>query len=144
MYNKAISAAIVIVVFIIGCVRNIDPLLEYPEIPQEVVMLDSDNFSELTAIPRRIAMVDFYSPTCPPCQKMDSIVTHLYVRYKDRALVGKVNVLTDDTLKHAFFVQWTPTFLFFSGGQEIRRVVGMRNEDSLAVIIDSLLGSVTH
>jgi thioredoxin 1 len=125
-----------------GCARNMEPLIGYCDIPEETTMLDITNYYKLTEVPGRIAMIEFYSPTCTPCIKMDSVIARLGERYKKKALVGKVNVRTDDTIQYAFSIQWTPTFIFLNSGKEIRRVYGVYAEDSLAAIIDSLLISV--
>jgi thioredoxin 1 len=113
-------------------------------IPEGIVMLDSANFSAMTAVPDRVAMVDFFSPTCGACQMMDSVVVALERRYAGAALIGKVNVLEDRTVQYAFNIQWWPTFVFLVGGIEVRRVVGTTPEESLAAILDSMFVTVPH
>jgi thioredoxin 1 len=113
-------------------------------IPEGIVMLDSANFSTMTTVPGRVAMIDFFSPTCMACQMMDSVVAALAGRYAGAALIGKVNVLEDRTVQYTFNIQWWPTFVFLVGGSEVRRVVGITPEDSLAAILDSLFVTNPH
>jgi thioredoxin 1 len=141
-FHRTLTVAFLAAFIITGCVNTPDVPLYVPPVTGEVIMLDSSNFYELTDAPGRISMVDFYNPTCPPCQKMDSVVTNLGTRYSGKALIGKVNVVTDDTLQNAALIVWTPTFLFYNEGHEARRLIGVHQGDSLAMIIDSLLNSV--
>ena len=108
-------------------------------LPEGLIALDNENFSTMTGAPGRVAMVDFYSPDCGACRFMDSAVSHIAVRYKGKALIGKVNVLLEDELCSRFTIGHLPTFIFFHGGQEAKRISGEPAEDTLARIMDSLL-----
>jgi thioredoxin 1 len=133
---------LVAMVFLAGCAGKIPS--PAPELSRGVVMLDKTNFAALVAVPGRVSMVEFYHPGCPPCMKMDGIVGNLGARFGGRALIGKVNVDTDDSLKSAFPVIPTPTFLFFNGGTLTGSSRGVFKEDSLAAVIDSLLAGSSH
>lgn len=110
-------------------------------IPAGTIVLDKSNFSEMTEVAGRVSLIDFHSPLCPTCQSMDSIVANLAVRYEGRALIGKVNVLTDDTLQVAFAIQAWPTFVFLKSGTEVRRAAGVTPSATLDRILDSLVES---
>jgi thioredoxin 1 len=122
-------------IFLTGCSKN--PAAP-PAIPEGVAMLDKTNFSAMTSVSGRVAMIEFYSPDIIACQKMDSSVTRIAERYKGKALVGKVNFTEDDQLQFQFDIRYVPTFLFLNGGQEARRLEKPNGDDSLAIIIDSL------
>jgi thioredoxin 1 len=128
-----------------GCVENsemVDNTAIPPEdtiLPGKVIDLDKTNFSAMTAIAGRVAMIEFYSPDCGACQSMNSAVTNIALQYKDKALIGMVNVLEDDTLQYAFAIEYWPTFIFLKEGCEARRIVGNNQEDLLVTIMDSLL-----
>jgi thioredoxin 1 len=102
----------------------------------EPVALDTSNFNALINIPGSIAMVDFYSPLCGSCQGMIPVVARLAYRFDGRALVAKVNIDEQDSLKTRFTIEWWPTFVFFKGGTEYQRVIGTVPEDSLAAVIE--------
>jgi thioredoxin 1 len=122
-----------------GCVKIPTTLSVSDTIPEGLVMLDRNNFTEMTAVKGRVAMVDFYSPYCGACRSMDSAVAHIGLRYKGEALIGKVNALEENELCSRLTVGVLPTIIFFQGGQEVRRVIEMHPEDTLAAIIDNLL-----
>jgi thioredoxin-like negative regulator of GroEL len=124
-----------------GCAGDIGVGPKYIPRPGVVTEMDKTNFSVLTGVEGKISMIEFYRPSCPPCRIMDSTVAHIAVRFKGKALVGRVNDEVDDTLQYAYDATITPTFIYFNGGRESRRLVGTRTEDTLAAILDSLLGS---
>jgi thioredoxin-like negative regulator of GroEL len=112
-----------------------------PAIPEGVAMLDINNYSSMTSVSGRISLIDFYSPEIIASQKMDSSVVKIAERYKGSVLVGKVNFSEDKDLRYQFDINYVPTFLFLDGGKESRRLVKPNNDDSLAIIIDSLLAT---
>jgi thioredoxin 1 len=102
--------------------------------------LDAGNFDSLVTISGQIAMVDFYSPLCPACRIMDDTVAVVARQYNNRALVGKVNVDENDSLRRAHNVNSWPTFVFYDGGTEYERMVGIVSPDSLGAALERGLG----
>ncbi|MBN1308141.1 MAG: hypothetical protein JXA18_09505 [Chitinispirillaceae bacterium] len=105
-------------------------------IPGVPVQLDKNNFRSMVHLPERVAMVDFFSPTCGACITMDSVVTNLAERFSGTALIGKVNAQEDDSLDATYFVQWLPSFVFLKSGVEYARLAGVTPEDTLAAYIE--------
>lgn len=110
-------------------------------IPDGPVVLKPDNFAALTAVAGRVSMVEFFSPLCGACQLMESTVDSLAAMFKGRALISKVNVNEQDSLRQAFAVNSWPTFIFFAGGVEQSRRIGSMPFDSLAAVIEGMLNS---
>ena len=141
--NVGISLSVFVMVFYLlqfGCVDGpvavSTPGTTYPD---STILLDKTNFDSLTNASGLVALVEFYSPFCLACNLMDSIMHAISVSYSGTALVGKVNILEDDSLKHAFFIADVPTFVFLKGGTEVLRMVGRQQEDVISGKIDSLL-----
>ncbi len=111
--------------------------------PEGVVMLDSANFSTMLAKPGLIAFVDFFSPTCDSCKKFDDTITVIAQRYKNKALIGKVNNMQNDTLRNAFIdcIGQYPNLLFFNGGKLAKCKHGVMRVEAVAKILDSLIAS---
>ena len=95
----------------------------------------------MTSVSGRIALIDFYSPDIIASQKMDNSVVKIAERYTGKVLVGKVNFSEDKDLRYQFDINYVPTFLFLNGGKEARRLEKPAGDDSLAIIIDSLLAT---
>ncbi|NLD99932.1 MAG: hypothetical protein GX640_08655 [Fibrobacter sp.] len=108
-------------------------------LPHNIITLDNLNFDSLTNVWDRVSMVEFFSPQCHFCAEMESTMIDISERYSDSALIGKVNILTDNTLKNTFGVRGVPTFLFLKSGKEVRRIVGAVPEIYLTMELDRLL-----
>ncbi len=72
---------------------------------------------------------------------MVPIVTQLATDFEGRALVGTVDVNTQDSLRRAYGVNAWPTFVFFKGGREVSRVVGTMTYGELSGQLQALLAS---
>ena len=69
-------------------------------------------------------MVDFYSPTCGPCQMLAPILDALARDYAGRLLMFKIDTSQQQLLAQRFQIRGVPTLLFFKNGQLIDQVVG--------------------
>lgn len=101
------------------------------------VLLDNGIFNDSITSDGRVAMVDFFSPTCPHCLHMDPIVNDLADSMASEALIAKVNVLENDSLVAAFGLIGWPTFIFFNNGVEYSRIEGSTTFTELAETIRS-------
>src|SRR5215475_7375043 len=86
-----------------------------------------------------VVLADFSATWCPPCRAMAPIVERLAARFAGRADVVKIDVDRADELASAHGVRSIPTFLLFSDGKVVGRVVGMTGETALAALIESQL-----
>jgi thioredoxin 1 len=141
--NKALAGPVLaaIVLFSACSVDHIVPASSLTPSPEGIVVLDTSNFSEQVSVDGRVCMVDFYEPWCSHCIKMDTIVSRLAARYKGRVLIGRVNGEKDTLLPGLYSISGWPTFIFFDGGNEVRRVLGETSEKTLTDILDGLLGN---
>jgi thioredoxin 1 len=81
-----------------------------------------------------LAMVDFYANWCGPCRTLGPIIE----RVSEEKNVKLLKVDADDSrdLASSFEVRGIPTVIFFKGGQEVERVVGLKSADAYKEIID--------
>jgi thioredoxin 1 len=86
-----------------------------------------------------VVLANFSTTWCPPCRAMAPIVERLAARFAGRADVVKIDVDRADELASAHGVRGIPTFLLFSDGQVVERVVGTTSETALAALIESQL-----
>lgn len=109
--------------------------------PAQPTILDTSNFDAFVSVQGRIAMVDFYSPFCPACMKMNPVVDTLAQTFDGRASIAKVNTVENNTLSSRFDLDYVPTFIFLDSGVEFRRIVGVVTTDSLGTVLDSALSA---
>ena len=84
-------------------------------------------------------LVDFYSDYCPPCQQLAPTLGNLAEKYKGRAVVCKINVDTANELAMPYGIDAIPAVLFFAGGEEVQREIGLQPQETYERIFDQLL-----
>lgn len=73
----------------------------------------------------RPVVVDFYATWCPPCRMLAPLLDELAAKYGDRVQFVKVNIDESPDLANRYQVSGVPTLVFFFGGNEVDRVVGV-------------------
>lgn len=85
-------------------------------------------------------LIDFSAVWCGPCGMMTPVLDQLSAEYKDKAEVLKIDFDEAADLAEEYGIMSVPTMMFFKGGQEIERVVGVTSGGELAARLDKLLG----
>ncbi len=86
-------------------------------------------------------VVDFWAPWCRPCLAMAPAFEALADEYQGKVKFAKLN--TDDNQMTAgrLGIQGIPTLIFFRGGREIDRIVGLVSRDVLRKHVESALAT---
>ena len=85
--------------------------------------ITKENFSEILNSGKPV-VVDFWATWCGPCRKVAPVIEELADEYKDRVIVGKVDVEEQDELAFQFGIRNIPTVLFIKDGQVVDKIVG--------------------
>ncbi len=81
-----------------------------------------------------LTMVDVWAPWCGPCRTLTPIIEKVSVEKNVKLL--KVNADESGELATSFGVRGIPTVIFFKDGQEVDRVVGLKQEATYNEVID--------
>ena len=86
-------------------------------------------------------LVDFYSDYCAPCRVLGPTIEKLAERYEGRAFICKVNLDggRNADLARRYGIRGIPAVLFFEGGKEVERNVGLRDEKDYVNVLDGLV-----
>jgi len=82
-------------------------------------------------------LVDFYSPTCAPCNMMFPIVEELAARRAGEISVIKINVDHNQQMAAGFGIQGVPTFVLVHKGNERDRMSGAVSETDFSLWVAS-------
>ena len=97
------------------------------------------NFEEVVLKSSQPVLVDFWAEWCGPCRMLGPIIEELSSDYKGKAVIGKVDVDTNQKFAAQFGVRNIPTVLIFKDGELVNRQVGVSQKNVYADYIDALL-----
>jgi thioredoxin 1 len=108
------------------------------EWPDHVVPLNSKKFDKfIDKYP--LVVIDFWAAWCGPCKTLTPRFRQLSKMYKGKVAFGKVNVDSHRELSKRFHIMGIPNIFFFSYGEKIRNMNGVRNIDEYQREIDKIL-----
>ena len=84
-------------------------------------------------------MVDFWAAWCGPCRMVGPIIEQISEEYVGKAVVGKVDVDSNQEFAAKYGVRNIPTVLIFQNGEVVGRQVGVAPKSVYTDAIDSLL-----
>ncbi len=103
------------------------------------VTLNDANFEELVLKSEKPVIVDFWAEWCGPCRIIGPIVNEIAEDYKDKVMVGKVDVDSNPVISAKFGIRNIPTVLFFKNGQLADKQVGAVPKSNLVNKVEALL-----
>ncbi len=101
--------------------------------------ITDSNFEEHVLKADKPVVLDFWAEWCGPCRMVGPIVSELAEDYKDKVVVGKVDVDSNPDVAMKYGIRNIPTILFFKDGEVADKQVGAVPKNVLASKIDSLL-----
>lgn len=119
--------------------QKIQQHLYKPTIMQHADIQDLQLITEFRKTIMRGALpvlVEFYSPTCPTCRKMDGPVASLSQQFKELIKILKVNTVKFQTLVEQQNIDILPAFILFKNGREINRKVGEASKEELCKFVE--------
>ena len=72
----------------------------------------------------KLVVLDFWAEWCGPCKMVSPIIDELSEHYKDRAVIGKVDVDNNDEATSKYGIRNIPTVLFIKNGEVVDKIVG--------------------
>lgn len=101
--------------------------------------ITDNNFQEAVVENQGVTVIDFWAEWCGPCRMIGPIIEELASEYKDKALIGKLNVDENPEVSMQFGIRSIPTILILKNGVVVDRQVGTTSKQVLAGKIDAHL-----
>jgi thioredoxin 1 len=96
-------------------------------------------FEEMVLNSEKPVMVDFWAAWCGPCRMVGPIIDQISEEYDGKAVVGKVDVDSNQEFAGKYGVRNIPTVLVFQNGEVVGRQVGVAPKNAYAEALDALL-----
>ena len=96
-----------------------------------VLELTKSTFQEQVLRSTMPVVVDFWSPTCGPCRRLEPIIKELEVEKEGDFRFGKVNAWDEADLATEYRISAVPTLLIFKNGDIVSKLVGYHDKAQL-------------
>ena len=101
--------------------------------------ITDSNFEETVLKSDKPVLVDFWAAWCGPCRMVGPIIDELSEEYEGKAVVGKIDIDSNQQYAAQFGVRNIPTVLVFKNGELVDRKVGVSSKNDYAQALDSLI-----
>ena len=101
--------------------------------------ITDSNFEETVLKSDKPVMVDFWAAWCGPCRMVGPIIDELSEEYEGKAIIGKVDIDSNQQYAAQFGVRNIPTVLVFKDGELVDRKVGVSSKNDYAQAIEKLI-----
>ncbi|WP_243675657.1 thioredoxin family protein [Vulcanisaeta distributa] len=107
--------------------------------PNGIAVLNNTNFvsyiRECSA-----SVIDFYADWCIPCRIMEPILNKLAQVFAGRVFFGRIDVDSYPEIAAEYGVMSIPTTILFRNGEEIYRIIGAVDYNTMRRYIEIYLG----
>ncbi|KEY91394.1 thioredoxin [Candidatus Photodesmus blepharus] len=81
-------------------------------------------------------LVDFWAEWCGPCKMLAPILDEIANEYRDKLLVGALNIDKNTDIPSKFGIRGVPTLLLFKNGEVVATKVGALSKIQLKGFLD--------
>ena len=103
------------------------------------VVLTDENFDEIVLKADKPVIVDFWAEWCGPCRVIGPIINEIGEDYKDKIIVGKMDVDSNPAIPVKYGIRNIPTVLFFKNGAVADKQVGAVPKSNLVNKVEALI-----
>jgi len=104
----------------------------------KAIEITDSNFNDEIS-KNKTVLIDFWAEWCGPCRMIGPIVEELAGEYDGKAVIGKLDVDTNQETSIKYSVRSIPTILLFKDGELVDRQVGAVPKETLSKAINAQL-----
>jgi len=103
----------------------------------QITQLDDETFKE--TIGSGVTLIDFFADWCGPCQMLTPVLEEVASELGSKAKFGKIDIEKSHKIASQYHVTSVPTMILFKDGEEVNRLVGLRQADEIKDFINAAL-----
>ena len=108
------------------------------EIMANVIEVTDDTFEKEVIESGIPVILDFGAEWCMPCKIIEPLIDEIAKEFEGKVKIGKINVDENTGIATDLTVMNIPTLVFFKGGRETGRVIGVVSKRDLLNKIEEL------
>ncbi len=93
-----------------------------------ITQITQNNYQNEVASHAGRVLIDFYTPTCPPCRAMAPTLEQIAAEQQANLKVVKIDASEEQELASQFGIRAVPTFVLISGGEKKAQLTGLRSK----------------
>ena len=93
-----------------------------------ITHVTESNFEQEVEKQQGKVLIDFYTPTCPPCRMFAPILDQIAAEQAGKLKVVKVDASEEGQLAAEFNIRAVPTFVLLEGGVRKAQITGARSK----------------
>jgi len=101
-----------------------------------IIAVTGNTYRQEVAEHKGRLLIDFYTPTCPPCRMMVPILDQIASEQNEKLKVVKIDASTEQELAVEFGITAVPTFVLMSDGSQKARITGFRSKKDFEKWLD--------
>ena len=102
-----------------------------------VELVNDENFT--SKVSTGVSLVDFYADWCGPCRTLTPVIHEVAEQLNGKAKFVKVDVDASQKVAAQFQVMSIPTLVLIKNGQEVGRLVGLRDAKTIKKFVEEQL-----
>ena len=105
----------------------------------DMIELSEQNFDQQVVSSDRPVLVDFWAEWCGPCHAIAPALEEVAAEYRDKVLVGKLNVDEHPAVASRYGIRSIPSVLLFQNGEVSGQIVGAVPKSSITNLLDKAI-----
>ena len=100
--------------------------------------ITDSNFNDVIS-KNKTVLIDFWAEWCGPCRMIGPLIEELANEYEGKAIIGKLDVDSNQESSVKYEVRSIPTIITFKDGEIVDRQVGAVPKEILKNVVNSQL-----
>jgi thioredoxin len=93
-----------------------------------ITSVTEDNFQQEVELHAGRVLIDFYTPTCPPCRAFAPTLEQIATEQAGKIKVVKIDASEEGQLAAEFEIRAVPTFVLLDNGTKKAQITGARSK----------------
>lgn len=107
---------------------------------EKIATVDTQSFESDVLNSDQPVLVDFWAEWCQPCKLLAPHVDTVADQFAEKVKVGKLDTDSNRDTAVKYGISAIPTVIVFKGGEEKKRLIGLKTPQELADALTDVLG----